>query len=593
MTDSSNTDTAGTSFTPERLRLAGFGALAGLCGWLLTDVLAEELGGTRLHLFLTVLAGVFFADALAMAGQMRARAALAGAALVALPVAGLAALASLRFETVEEALRSPQQMLALLLLAALPVPFLIARGIGAGWRDYPALFLAAWNIVVRYAAAWLFAGVVWAVVYLSDTLLSLVGIEVIDWLITEVDLVPWALTGAALGLGLAVVTELAELVSPYLVLRLLRLLLPPLLAVMVVFVLALPFRGLSDLFGSYSAAGTLMAIVMGGVSLISIVVDQNQAEAARSPLMRNAARAMALLLPVLAGLAIWAVLLRINQHGLTPERVAGATAALIVLGYAVLYALSVLLARAAWMDRIRQANIAMALAVMALAALWQTPLLNAEALSARSQLARFQDGRTPVVQLPLHEMRWDWGRPGAAALAELGAITGHADQAALEARLAEVNAATERYGTAAAAGAPALAALRASLTVLPEGREVPDWVLDGLQQWETDSWMEACARTDDAGRPGCVLVIGEFIPAAPGEEALLFLNGGGDSVIRQGFVSSRGTEYRASAIFVAPAVEPGAKALLAALHAGDFRIGPASVSALHIGGAEVLLLPWP
>ncbi|GGH55720.1 DUF4153 domain-containing protein [Frigidibacter albus] len=583
----------GTSFTPERLRLAGFGALAGLCGWLLTDVLAEDLGGTRLHLVLTVLAGVFFADALAMAGQMRARAAVAGAALVALPVAGLALWASLRFASVEDMLRSPHQMLAVLLLAALPVPFLIARGIGAGSRDYPALFLAAWNIVVRYAAAWLFAGVVWAVVFLSDTLLSLVGITAIDWLISEVELVPWLLTGAALGLGLAVVSELAELVSPYLVLRLLRLLLPPLLVVMVIFALALPFRGLSGLFGTFSAAATLMAIALGGVSLISIVVDQTEAEAAHTPLMRGAARAMALLLPVLAGLAVWAVLLRIGQHGLTPDRVAGGLAALVVMGYALLYAASVL-SGAAWMDRIRQANIAMALVVMAAAALWQTPVLNAEALSARSQLARFQDGRIPVVQLPLHEMRWDWGRPGAAALAELGAVTGHPDQAALDARLAEVNAATGRYAASSEpAGAPALDALRSSLTILPEGRELPDWMLDGLQQWETDGWMEACARTDGAGLPGCVLVIGEFLPAAPGEEALLFLNGGGDSVIRQGFVSSRGTEYRASAIFVAPAVDPGAEALFAALHAGDIRIGPASVSALHIGAAEVLLLPWP
>jgi len=582
------------SFTPERLRLAGFGALAGLCGWLLTDVLAEDLGGMRLHLLLTVLAGVFFADALAMAGQMRARAAVAGAALVALPVAGLALWASTRFDTVEEMLRSPHQILAGLLLTALPVPFLIARGTGTGWRDYPALFLAAWNIVVRYAAAWLFTGVVWAVVLLSDTLLSLVGITIIDWLIDEVALVPWVLTGAALGLGLAVVAELAELVSPYLVLRLLRLLLPPLLAVMVVFVAALPFRGLSGLFGSYSAAATLMAIAMGGVSLISIVVDQSQAEAARSPLMRGAARGTALLLPVLAGLALWAVLLRVRQYGLTPERVAGGVAGLVVLGYALLYALSALAGRAAWMDRIRQANIAMALAVMAAAALWLTPLLNAEALSARDQLARFQDGRLSVVQLPLREMRWDWGRPGAAALAELGAITGHPDQAALDARLADALSSTERYASySEPAGAPTMGALRASLTVLPAGREVPDWVLGDLRQWETDSWLDSCARTDEAGRPGCVLVIGDFMTNAPGEEALLFLHGGGDSVIRQGFISSR-TDFRASAIFVAPsAEEPGARALFAALHSGEFSIGPASVSALHVGPAEVLLMPWP
>lgn len=591
---SDSTPNPATSFTPERLRLAGFGALAGLCGWLLTDVLADDLGGTRLHLFLTVLAGVFFADALAMAGQIRARAALGGAALVALPVAGLALWASLRFASVEEMLRNPQPILAMLLLAALPVPFLIARGIGAGLRDYPALFLAAWNIVVRYAAAWLFTGVVWAVVYLSDTLLSLVGIEVIDWLIDELDLVPWALTGAALGLGLAVVSELADLVSPYLVLRLLRLLLPPLLAVMVVFVAALPLRGLTDLFGSYSAAMTLMAISLGGISLISIVVDQSPAEEAQSPTMRHAARAMALLLPVLAGLAVWAVLLRIRQHGLTPERVAGAVAGAVVLGYALLYALAALARRATWMTRIRQANIAMALVVMVLAALWLTPVLNAEALSARDQLARFEEGRITVAELPLDEMRWDWGRPGAEALAELGAVTGHAEQAALQARLASVLAATDRYATGITpAGGSKIAELRAILTVLPAGREAPDWMLSSLQDWEADSWLESCARTDESGRPGCVLVIADLLPAEPGEEAVLFLNAGGDRVIRHGFIAARGAEVRAPVFLAnpAPPAEPGAADLFAALHSGTFTIGPASVMSLHLGPAEVLLLP--
>ena len=56
----------------------------------------------------------------------------------------------------------------LLTVATLPVPFLIAAARG-NWRDYPALFLEAWSIVVRDAAAGAFTGLVWLVIFLSDS----------------------------------------------------------------------------------------------------------------------------------------------------------------------------------------------------------------------------------------------------------------------------------------------------------------------------------------------------------------------------------------------------------------------------------------
>ena len=74
----------------------------------------------------------------------------------------------------------------------------------------------------------------------------------------DIDGVPFVLTGLVLGLAIAVVNELSDYVSPYLILQLLRLLLPVLVVVMAVFIVALPFRGLSGLFGGLSAAATLM-----------------------------------------------------------------------------------------------------------------------------------------------------------------------------------------------------------------------------------------------------------------------------------------------------------------------------------------------
>ena len=46
------------------------------------------------------------------------------------------------------------------------------------------------------------------------------------------------------------------------------------------------------------------------------------------------------------------------------------------------------------MERIRQGNIRVALGIIVLAALWLTPVLNAERISAQSQLARFEALKT-------------------------------------------------------------------------------------------------------------------------------------------------------------------------------------------------------
>lgn len=161
----------------DRLRLSAFGALGGLCGWLLLDVF-QDRGDERLVLTLTVLAAGFFAAALAMAMHMRAARALLLSFAVAVPPAALMAWASLRFDTVAGLLGSGHVFLAGFVLVGVPVPFLMARE-SDGWSDYARLFLTTWNIVVRFAASSIFTGIVWAVVFMSDTLFRLVGLDVI------------------------------------------------------------------------------------------------------------------------------------------------------------------------------------------------------------------------------------------------------------------------------------------------------------------------------------------------------------------------------------------------------------------------------
>ena len=111
-----------------------------------------------------------------------------------------------------------------------------------------------------------------------------------------------------------------------------------------------------------------------------------------------------------------------------------AVVAVLGLGYGGLYALAVLRG-AGWMGRIRQANVWMALVLLAVSALWLSPVLNAEAISARSLEARYLSGAVPAERLDVDALA-DWGRAGAAARARLEELAREPGQEALAARLA-------------------------------------------------------------------------------------------------------------------------------------------------------------
>ncbi|MEO1951077.1 MAG: hypothetical protein ABGX09_13425, partial [Thioclava sp.] len=207
-----------------RLQHILLGLLAGMFFWALDNQLQQRLPIDAHGQFgVSVLGTVFFATALAMLGEIGWRKAFGAAALIAVPVALLGWWASLGYAASESlAGYMPYELLALSVLAMLPMPFAmaVAQGGGRAWSDYPALFLHAWNIVVRYAAACIFLGMVWLVLYLSARLLESVDLDFLRQLLRE-KLFAFTVSGGILGLGLAVVTEREEMISPTLILRLL------------------------------------------------------------------------------------------------------------------------------------------------------------------------------------------------------------------------------------------------------------------------------------------------------------------------------------------------------------------------------------
>jgi len=498
----------------DRWGMTATGATGAALVWAVIEASDQGALPDRAALFLATLAATWCAAALAMAGPIGLIRSQTRALGLGVVVATLLWLTSLRFDEVTEVFAAPMPSFAAFLVATLPVPFLIGQARGS-WRDYGALFFESWSILLRYTAALLFVGIVWAVILLSSEVLMIVGITVIDDLL-DTSVVPIVVTGAALGLGMAVIHELADLVSPHLVLRLFRLLLPAVLVVMLVFLAALPFRGLSGLVSGLSPALLLLVMAAAGVALISVTVDQGDDQVAQGHLLVRSAQAMALILPVIAALAAWALWLRIAQHGLTPERLFVALVAGLGLAYGVIYALAVVRG-AGWMGRIRRGNIAMALVVILLSALWLTPVLNAERLSAYNQLSRYDAGLTQVADLDLAALE-SWGRPGAAVLGALAERAKDPAQAALAARLA---------GDSDPGGLAQAAALKAVMAILPvqpaTATGTRDTLLAAAFDFQLRDWQEVCARPASSGGSSCLMVVADLLPLFPGEEAMLVL----------------------------------------------------------------------
>jgi hypothetical protein len=350
-------------------------------------------------------------------------------------------------------------------------------------------------------------------------LLGIVGIPLFDTIIS-VTALPWVITGAALGLALAVVSEMSDVISPHLVLRLLRLLLVPVLAVLALFVLALPIRGMDGLLGGVSVALILLAMTGAAATLVTTAIDCTDNAAAHGRIMRLATQALALVLPVPAVLGGYAVWLRVDQHGWTPDRLFAATIAVIGLGYGLTYAGAVL-ARRHWMARIRLANIGMALALLAAAALWLTPVLDAERISARSQLARFEAGVTSVAALDLAALS-TWGLAGDAVrqrLDEIAVETGNtelADRLAQDPLMPGQSGAPDRKAI--------LADLAQDMPLQPAtATATRDLLIEAVTDDELRTWLEICRTTIADGRAGCVFVVADLWPGEPGEEAIVFL----------------------------------------------------------------------
>lgn len=567
-----------------RLQHILLGALAGLFFWALQEGgFATGLLGARGIFTLAIAGTVFFGAGLAMLGEIGARKAGLAAVLIAIPATLLGWWQAGGFAFGNTLMGQMDfSMLALFVLATVPMPFamVVAQQGLTRWADYPALFTHAWNIVVRYGAAWLFLAVVWLLLYLSSQLLESVGIDLLRQ-IFRLDWLALGLSGAVLGLGLAVVTELEEMISPFLLLRLLRLLLPVVMVVVVLFLLGLVLNsGAIDAVG-FSHATTLIAISLAAILLVSVAVEREDFEAVVAPILRLSTLGLALILPLLAAVSAWSAWRSISDLGWTPARVAQSALIVLIAGYGIGYAVAVLRGRN-WMARVRRVNIAMAVALLAMAVAWLTPLIDANRIATKSQIARYEAGAIRPADLPLYEMAQNWGKAGQNGIATLR--TRASGDPALARALSSV--ATLNGAAQPDVGAAQLADLRALIALPPGAPAIPEALLQAIAK--DNGWPQSALCTPGTqAQPSCALVMADLRPDLPGNEAILVRDDGSYAPVRFYYLM-KDHWVDGGALRAISGKNGTMGAVIAAIAQGQFQIVPSGISALQAGGKTLV-----
>lgn len=358
------------------------------------------------------------------------------------------------------------------------LPYLQCRLASGRWRpDYAQLVDHAWQNGLTLLLVLPFVGLCWAVLELWGSLFKLIGIDFFASLFRETAFIYLA-SGTMVGLGIWIAR------SQHRPLRLLREvlfavcrgLLPVLALLAVMFVLALPFKGLVPLWNTGHATVLLLTLIALIVLFTNAVFQDGKTTTAYPRPVQLLINAGLASLPLYAGISLYAMWLRLADYGWTGPRVLLFAAVLLMGGHALSYAWAALSRRGGWMHHLPAINISLSLCTLAAIAALNSPLIDPWRISVSSQVARLSTTTETLTSRELDYLRFHAGRRGYEALLALRESPAFAGSPE---RLATIDHEIEKpfpWGRDITPKVATIEELRQSLTLAPGASADADWL---------------------------------------------------------------------------------------------------------------------
>ena len=403
--------------------------------------------------------------------------------------------------------------------------------------SYHELFETAWRNAVLCISAFFLSSIFWLILFAGSKLMGLIGLDLVEYLI-DTPLFYFPMSGIAFAVAYAMCLERAEMVMMLrrFKLSMLAWLLPLLLLFAVAWVSALPFTGVELLFKTHIAAFILLWCAALCISFVNAAYQDGMTA---PPYGKYLSKALAwgwLSLPVVVAVAGWAMWLRVEQYGLSEDRVWGLFVWLAVTLHVLGYAASALRSKG-WLASIGKTNmwsaVAMCIGLIALL----TPIADPRRISVNNQMARLTSQITPSDKFDFDYLRWHAGKYGLESLRKIESGISHPESGVLAIKAKQILAQKQRYQAAESVKTLSLDDLRTLIRVLPKNSPQRDKVLTAIQAEISDWSLQQCfvSTTTCAvwltdlnadGHPDAVVIINPDLRMAPTAHVLQYHKNG-------------------------------------------------------------------
>jgi hypothetical protein len=322
-----------------------------------------------------------------------------------------------------------------------------------------------WTNVLTVGLSVAFAGLALGLAHLLAEMFWLVKLGFLRELLRK-DWFNALLLGAAFGGAIGMLRDRGAIISllQRVAMIVLRVLAPVLAVGVLIFLVALPFTGLAPLWDTGGTTPIMLVGAMLALFLANAVVSDTPKDESRSIVLSSSAAALGLFLVPMVGIAAFSSGLRIQQYGLSPDRLWALIFIVVASITAIAYAVAILGTRG-WFARLRRTNLHLVYVLCGITLLLSTPLVSIERIATAHQLARLAGGQVSAEAFDYRGLWFDFGPPGRAAIERLAA---HSSDARIKSYAAAVRKLESRWDDPPNAGAAETGvALEKRLAMLP------------------------------------------------------------------------------------------------------------------------------
>ncbi|MGQ8364260.1 DUF4153 domain-containing protein [Glaciecola sp. 1036] len=282
------------------------------------------------------------------------------------------------------------------------------------------LYNVSWQNAVMFAQSAVFTGVLFLILNLNAALFEQVEIGFFSDLL---DQAYFNIPVVCLTYGLSLLyfkshTNLTKALAK--ILQIIIQFLLPLLAIIAIgFAITLLFTGTGRLWEEGPGSHLLLWLQAITLFFVNAIYANKEQDPPYNLWVHRLILVGIAVLPVYSLLAMYGLIVRIDQYGLTPSRLWGLLVNLFASAFTLSYLVCILLKRDGWVSYKNKVNVYMGMAVFLVCILVNTPFLNFQALSAQSQIDRAYWSDKGIDSLDISYFEWHLGAAGYHALFKL------------------------------------------------------------------------------------------------------------------------------------------------------------------------------